>query len=194
MRVQIPPHPFTKMEKKSVFNKIEHYVDKSIPYLLGLLLIMIILELVYKTEAEKYSLYIDIIDYFIIFVFVIDLAFKYNRTRNVKKFLKTYWIEIIAILPFYFIFRILEEIGISSGLIRESSPIIQDVAHLGEGLKESKILGEAKEVNALSKLEVAITRSERFSRFLRPILRLPKFAKATRFYEKPHHIKKNKKN
>ena len=91
------------MEKKSVFNKIEHYVDKSIPYLLGLLLIMIILELVYKTEAEKYSLYIDIIDYFIIFVFVIDLAFKYNRTRNVKKFLKTYWIEIIAILPFYLV-------------------------------------------------------------------------------------------
>jgi len=84
--------------------KIEIFVDKSIPFLLILLTIMIVLELLNLDEGfENIFHYFDVL---IVIFFVIDLCFKWNRTRNAIKFIKLYWIDIIAVFPFYAVFRL----------------------------------------------------------------------------------------
>ena len=82
---------------------IEHFIDRSIPYMLALLAVLIILEL--TNTLEQYHDIIVRIDYTIISFFVIDLGFKWYHTRSALKFLKLYWIDIIAVFPFYTFFR-----------------------------------------------------------------------------------------
>ena len=152
-------------------HKIEHIVDKSIPYLLILLLFVIIGEIFFSHKIEPYRMFVSVIDSFIIFVFVIDLIFKYIRIRNFPKFFKNYWLEIIAIFPAFLILRVMEEFAIIVKL-EESIGISQDVIEVGE-----------RTIPRTNRLRY-------FSRFIRPLARFPRFLKAFSFYEKPtgrHH-------
>ena len=152
-------------------HKVEHIVDKSIPYLLILLLFVIIGEIFFAHKIEPYRMFVSVIDGFIIFVFVIDLIFKYIRIRNLPKFFKNYWLEIIAIFPAFLILRVMEEFAIIVKL-EESIGISQDVIEVGE-----------RTIPRTNRLRY-------FSRFIRPLARFPRFFKAFSFYEKPtgrHH-------
>jgi len=152
-------------------HKIEHIVDKSIPYLLILLLFVIIGEIFFAHETDPYRMFVSVIDSFIIFVFVIDLIFKYIRIRNFPKFFKNYWLEIIAIFPAFLILRVMEEFVIIVKL-EESIGISQDVIEVGD------------------RTIPRVSRTRYFSRFIRPLARFPRFLKAFSFYEKPtgrHH-------
>jgi len=82
---------------------IEKFVDRSIPFMGALLTFIIILE--FTKYAEQYHDIILAADYLIIIFFVTDLIFKWYHTRKVSKFIKLYWIDIIAVFPFYLIFR-----------------------------------------------------------------------------------------
>ncbi len=157
--------------KKSLYNKIEHIIDKSIPYLVLVLLVIIILDIFYKNVYESYYLYIEAIDIFIILVFVIDLVFKYRRVRNVKDFLKRYWLEIFAVFPFYLMLRVVEEFVL---LFRISQTV-------EEG---QRILHEGVELTRLSR-EGELARTTRLSRIFRPFQRVPRLLEASEFFEKP---------
>lgn len=162
---------------KRWLNKIEHFVDFIIPYALILLAILIIGELFYEELIHPYLTLVNIIDWIIIGVFVIDLTFKWFRIRNIKGFVKRYWLDIIAVMPFFLVFRLLEEIGETFIFVREWLAESQKILHVGVGAEKeiveiekgtSKIISEAERLGKLS-------RTERFARFLRPIARLPRF-------------------
>lgn len=70
--------------------RLEIIIDKIIPILLIILIFVIIGELLFKEQVHHYSLYIDIFDAFLIITFGTDLAFKYNRVRKLKTFMKEY--------------------------------------------------------------------------------------------------------
>ena len=103
---------------KKLVCKLEIFVDKLIPYLLLLLVLVIIGEIFYNEFMLKYNTIVQILDWFIIFVFVIDLIFKYNRTKDIPKFFRASWIEIIAVFPFFLIFRLFEGFVELLGLVR----------------------------------------------------------------------------
>jgi len=156
---------------KRWMHKAELLIDKIIPYLLVLLFFVIIGEIFFAHEIEPYRVFVSVLDGFIIFIFVIDLSFKYVRIRNFPKFFRSYWLEIIAIFPAFLILRVMEEFVIIVKL-EESIGISQDVIEVGE-----------RTIPRTSRLRY-------FSRFIRPLARFPRFLKAFSFYEKPtgrHH-------
>ncbi len=157
---------------KEVFHKLETIVDKSIPPALIVLLGILILEFFYSNEIEPYYLYIEIVDAIIILIFIVDLIFKYQRVRNTSKFIRKYWLEIIAVLPFFLVFRALEGFARISGLIEETTKEGQQVVHAGIEISREFSKAE-KEAEAAAKL----SRGERFTRFLRPIARSIRFLK-----------------
>src|SRR3989338_1642028 len=89
-------------------HKLELLVDHLIPWLILLLFVIIVFDIGYPAIAEKYHNYIQIADTFIVIVFVLDLTFKYIRIRNIKNFLKTCWLDILAVFPFFLVFRVVE--------------------------------------------------------------------------------------
>ena len=93
-----------------LLKKLEHFTDRIIPYLLILLAIVLGIEFFFKDIAEKYYSLIFSVDITIIVFFSLDLIFKFNRVRKIKLFLKKYWLDIIAVFPFFLLFRVVEEV------------------------------------------------------------------------------------
>lgn len=161
-----------------MLHKIEHAIDASVPYLLVALLIITSIDIFYAEMAEQYASQIELIDEIIISLFIIDLAFKYRRARSVPKFLKSHWIDIIAVIPFYMIFRLVDEFILVSEVVKEG----QQTLHIAEGVeKEAAVAArDAKEIKV-------VARSEKMLREVRILSRAPKLAKAARFFENPKH-------
>ena len=171
---------------KPWLHKIEVIVDKVIPYLVIILLILIIGEFTHYKLIQNNENIVLLIDYFIVLIFIIDLSFKYYRIRDAKTFIKKYWLDIIAIFPFFLIFRLVEEIIIVFRISSElggSQTILHtflEINRLSRGAsEESKVLLEIQEA---TKLE----RTSLFARILRPAERIPRILGAFQFYEKPH--------
>jgi hypothetical protein len=163
------------------WHKVEKYVDASIPLCLVVLLYIIILEIFFHETAHHYHFEIVFTDNIIIFIFILDLAFKYIRMQNVPQFLKRYWLEIMAVFPFYLFFRMVE-FFLSFATFSESLQSFQQILH--EGLEID---------NEGSKIAAQAGKSARFNnliRLIRPMLRLPRFLKVVGFFERPtgsHH-------
>lgn len=170
-------------KQPSLRYKAEYTVDKIIPYLVILLLFVIIIEFFFHEIAEEYQAFISFADWLIVFVFVLDLGFKYERMRAVPKFLRKYWIEIIAVFPFFLMFRVFEEIGILLGLVRAGEGVREVQAVLHEGVELEKY---GKNVVRAIEESGKVSRVERMSRFIRPILRTPRLARIIPFFERPN--------
>ncbi|MAE42823.1 hypothetical protein CMO93_03555 [Candidatus Woesearchaeota archaeon] len=154
---------------KRWLHKIEILADRLIPYALVLLLFVIIGEVFYAEKLHAYPIFVSIIDGIIIGIFIVDLSFKYARSKNIPNFFKKHWMEIIAVLPAFLVVRLFEEIIV--------------FANLEETLVLSQ---EALEVEA--RAGTRTSRLHYFARFVRPLARLPRFLKAFKFYERPHSI------
>ncbi len=155
-------------------HKVEKLVDRIIPPLLLLLLAVIIGELFFAEEFEPYGRQVEYFDIFLISLFAVDLGFKFHRVRKIRKFVRTYWIEIIATIPFFLVFRFIEFFRFE-GLVEQG----QRFAH------------EAGEVEKLEREGAAIAKEAgRVLRSFRIIARFPRFLKVLPFHEKPtgrHH-------
>src|SRR3989344_1598716 len=126
---------------KKWLHTVEVIVDKLIPFLLIILAAIIILELTAHELAEKYHTYIQIFDYFLITTFIIDLGFKYHRIRNIPQLIRECWLDIIAIFPFFIVFRFFEGLlGILG--ISEATVQAQKVLHVGVGVEKELTKGE----------------------------------------------------
>ncbi len=157
--------------------KFEIFVDKSIPYLLGILLLVIIGEIFFHEFMVENHTAVQVIDWIVVAFFVIDLIFKYRRVRNLPKFLRSSWLEIIAIFPFFLIFRFFEGfvnvLGIGETAISET----QKIVHVSTEF-EKEIGVASKEADAIAKETGRLSsRTTRFARFLRPL------ARSVRFFE-----------
>ncbi|MBW6451191.1 MAG: hypothetical protein K0B02_00490 [DPANN group archaeon] len=164
-----------------LLEKIEHFVDKIIPYLLLMLITITLSEIFIHETVVHYEHTIHLIDNFIIYTFILDLIFKYNRVRNIPKFIRSYWIDILAVFPFYLTFRFIEVVT-TSQLIEES----QKALHIAtESEKElSRTIKEVKEVKLASRVS-------KMTKEIRILNRLPRLIKALHFYEKPNIKKKD---
>ena len=160
-----------------IFREIELAIDKAVPYLLIVLLVTIIVDIALAASVENYYVNLEIIDYAIVFIFVVDLLLKFIRAKSLKGFLRKYWLEIIAVLPAFVLVRIVEE---ASGLFLASQEITraQGIFHEVVGIEEEA-----------PKIASTLGRSSRFARFIAPIARLPRFAKALKFYALPKRKK-----
>ncbi len=135
-----------KKKRLPVFlEKIEHIVDRAVPYILALLSLLIILE--FTHVADEYHDVFIMIDYFIVAFFVIDLCFKWYHTRDVLKFIKLYWIDIIAVFPFYAVFRLY----FSVTELFAAGESVQKILHESVLLRETKLLRESEYAAKLAK-------------------------------------------
>src|SRR3989338_7990931 len=129
-------------------HKVEKFVDRIIPPLLVVLLLIIIADIFFAEQFEPYHLYVDYFDALLIAVFVADLAFKFHRVRKVPKFIRKYWIEIIATIPFFLIFRFTEFLGLDS-LIEQGQRFAHEAGELEKLEKEGGAV--VKEVGKLER-------------------------------------------
>ena len=174
---------------KPWLHKVEVIVDKSIPYLVLILLILIIGDFTnYKLITENENITV-LIDYFIVIIFIIDLSFKYYRIKNAKLFIKKYWLDIIAVFPFFLMFRLVDEViiffNLGSEIVRS-----QEILHTGVEIgRISKELSEEQKV--LRELEEAtkLERTAKIAEIIRPAERAPRVMGAFEFYEKPYKKK-----
>ncbi len=158
---------------KSWLHKIEVLVDKIIPFVLVILLGIIVIEFGFHDLAEKYRLVIEILDWFIVSVFIVDLIFKYLRIRNIPKFLRASWIDILAIFPFFLVFRLL---GGFIGAFEAGETLTRGQKIVHVGVEIEKEFGVA--IKEGEKFAKEISRTEKFGIFLRPISRLLRIFKA----------------
>ena len=179
--------------------KGERIVDKLIPAMLVLLLAIIIIEIFFKDIADHYETLLSIGDKIVVSVFVVDLAFKFNRTRKIPKFIRKYWLDIIAVFPFFLMFRLFEGIIFSQAFLEGGSQL-QSILHEGlavekEGSKIAEVIEKegakiVQETGRVASQAGKVSRAARFTRFLRVITRAPRFVKAVPFYMKPAKKKK----
>ena len=169
-------------------HKLEKLADAMIAPLLILLLLILVGELFLADHLEDYAIYTDVFDLFLTAVFTVDLGFKFHRTRKIPKFLKMYWMQILAIIPFFLIFRFTEFLGLNELFYRGQT-----------------VLHELPEAQAFEKGTVTLVseagragRTARLIRMFRFVSRLPRFLGAVPFFEKPtgghHWYEKRRKN
>ncbi len=91
-------------------SKLEVFVDSLIPLSIFLIIIVTVAEVFFLKFIQPHYWIIDTIDLAVIFVFVMDLGFKFRHAKSIPNFLKNYWIYIIAVFPFFLIFRLLERV------------------------------------------------------------------------------------
>lgn len=190
--------------------KLEHLIDILIPYALVLLIGILVVEFAKPVWMEDYP-FIHYIDYIIVLIFVLDLCFKFHHSKTIPFFLKTYWLEIIAVFPFFLIFRLLDGLGLLTFALGETAiKEGQSVVHATQGVSKeaeavAKTLSTAeKEAAALGRTvgvferEAAtvsrLTRAQRLTRFIRPIFDSSKTLHVANFYEHPLHRKPHKRS
>ncbi len=170
-------------------HKIEVIVDKSIPYLVLILLVLLIGEFTHYKLVEENENIVLIIDYFVVLVFIVDLSFKYYRVKDSKIFIKKYWLDIIAVFPFFLLFRLVEEVilffRIGSEIFKAQD--ILTIVHTGvevSGISsdEAKALREIQEATRLE-------RTARITRIIRPLERIPRILRVLHFFEIPFRKK-----
>lgn len=140
-------HPFWK--------KVEKVNEKLINPALILLFFVIIFELFIHIENHTLELAVELTDYAVITIFIIDLIFLAIRSKNVRFFFENYWLDIIAVFPFIWVSRIL------SLFFLEGFTIGQAIFH--ETLEASKA---AAKTERLTKVGKTLRMSARFTRFL----------------------------
>lgn len=155
-----------------ILEKIEKVTDALIVPALLVVGVILTLELFFAETAHHYHSWIQLADYLIIGVFTVDLSFKAKRASTWEGFLGEHWLEIIAIIPLFLVFRVFTFLRVLSG-----AELGQEAAHLAEGARSSRLTsifatGEA-------------SRSTRFARFIKPISRSPRLAKAAEFFKHP---------
>ena len=153
--------------------KIEELFDALIVPALVAVLGIVVLEVFFTETAHHLHSWIKIADTLVITIFVGDLGFKLYRATNWEGFLRNHWLEVVAIMPFFLVFRIIEGIFIATDLI----DLGQHTAHLAEGARSGRFTRFFRSPE--------LARSTRFGRFIRALSRMPRFAKAAEFYKHP---------
>lgn len=176
------------MDKKEYLHKLYHkmelIVDKIVPYLVILLLVLIILDLAFKDEVAPYEVYITLLDYFVLAVFCIDLAFKYIKVRKIPTFLRRYWLDILAVFPFFILFRLFEQVYLVASLpqlLKEPPTLLHESIVLErEGIRLMRAAEKTEKVS----------RTKMMLRLMKPLQRFPRLLKIIPYYERPtkeHH-------
>ncbi|MCH8519302.1 MAG: hypothetical protein LAT82_00940 [Nanoarchaeota archaeon] len=136
--------------------------DKLLPYAIMILAVDFIIHFFYPIFHLKFNIYFIILQIFGLSIFAFDLIFKFYRASNWPEFLKSSWFDIVALFPFFIVFRVFEAIGL--------------VGELSSAMNNTQgAVGRGREVERLV----------HFERFIEPIFKSPRFLKILHFYNKP---------
>jgi hypothetical protein len=161
---------------KKGISVIESVADTLVPFAAVSLMILILTEFIFASDVEPYKDAINIVDTLLILVFAVDLSFKYSRIQDKRVFFKTYWIDIIAAIPFYWVFRIVELV---IPLFRAAVLTEQTMLVLRETIDIEKSIAEEAKVIAIG------SRLGFFSRIVRAIVSAPRLLASRFFYRHP---------
>jgi|SRR3989344_2048644 len=151
-------------------SSIERFVDAAIPYLVIVLAILIVLN--FTNYAHSFEPWTTYADWLIVGFFVIDLVFKWRHVRKFTKFIKLYWLDILAVFPFYLLIRAyatIAEIIVLGERVSEAQQLTHETLLLRETrlLEEARIFEEGEKVGKETKLLSRIIRFiQRFLRFI----------------------------
>ena len=164
---------------KRWMHKAEKIIDSAIPPLLFLFLILMAFEVFFPEQAALFKNHLDMFDTLLLFIIASDLFFKYQRIRSFPKFMAKYWLQIIALIPFYLIFRFLEYFQLA-----------EYVSAGAKYINQTQVFGKAPAliIKQAEKSE-GISRTSELLKF-KPLSRLPKLFAGLPFFEKPtgqHH-------
>lgn len=162
------------------WEKVEKKNAKLIPYAIVILAIVIIYEIFFHTENHTINLIVEIVDGIVIAIFVVDLIFLAIRAKSTAYFFKSYWLDILAVLPLGLLFR---GIGFLFGGLQATRTVVlgQDLLH--EGLEARK---EIALVAREEKLVEAATKAGRASRIY---IRIARVLSKTRLFK--HFVNKD---
>lgn len=131
------------------WRKVEQVNSTLIPYSLIILAGIIIYDIFFHTDNPTLNLIMKILDWLVVAIFVIDLIFLALKARNMKIFFKNNWLDILAVFPFYFFFRITgqlyrtflgtEEIVLGQKIIHEGLEAEKEVAAIIKTEKGAKV-------------------------------------------------------
>ena len=159
------------------WDKVEHWNTKLIPPAIVGLLFVIIIEIFFHEFGEHYHLWIQILDYLIIAVFVIDLIFLAIHAKTWKFFFKSYWLDIIAIIPLIIVFTIFSRIWRAASAAGQYT-IGQAILH--ESLEARKGIS-------------AVSRSQKIVKYIRLGARSLRVISKSRLFTKlEHHTNRHK--
>jgi hypothetical protein len=161
---------------------LERAVDKSIPYFIVALGLVLIVDLTHLVDLHAYEPGPTVFDVIVTIVFVTDLVFKWFRTRKVLAFLRHYWIDIIAVFPFFLIFRVVAYVGEFFRAGEEA----QRILHEAVLLRETRLLREAQ---FAQRAESIVKEARAGSRLLRAIPRLFRLIKARCYVTHEHLVR-----
>ncbi|HLC81337.1 MAG TPA: hypothetical protein VJH68_01650 [Candidatus Nanoarchaeia archaeon] len=154
---------------------IEHYNSKLLPPALVILLFVILFELFVHVENKLLLTAVHLLDIFVIVIFIIDLVFLAIKTKNAQLFLKRYWLDILAVFPFVFAFRLFN-VAYRSIFVTEQLAISQAVFH--------ETLEVGKEVSREARIVREGTEAGRFVRTSRVVARAARFVAKSRLFKK----------
>lgn len=196
--------------------KFERFVKKAIPWLVLLLLFIILGEfsgginsLIVKMGGHEthfleqverfmhdYHTYVLSLDNIIIAFFVIDLYFNFFKSITFGRFIKRYFLDIIAVTPVGLFFRGSEIAGLAG--IAEEVALGQEVTHVATETERVIVEGEriAKEGEKIARIAEAekaakAAKAARLSRGAKAtrITRLPRLA---RLWRLKHFVRKKR--
>ncbi|MBT3814681.1 hypothetical protein HOE37_02615 [Candidatus Woesearchaeota archaeon] len=165
------------------WEKVEHWNAKLIPAAIVGLLIIIVLEVIgYFNESvhhfvELYHTPIVALDYFIIVIFVIDLIFLAIKAKTWKFFFKSYWLDIVAVVPLVIVFTIVSRVwrvAATAGKYTISQAILHESLEARKGIS-------------------ALSRSQKIAKYIRLAARSLRIVTKSRLFTKvTHHVHRHK--
>ena len=158
--------------------KLEWFFDKMIVPALLVLLVIVIVDVFYTGLKYEYSTEFLAADLFVLFVFAGDLSFKFRRAASWQGFLRREWLEILAVIPFFWVFRLIESVA-------RIGELVQEIIHLvARGSRLARLFAVFGLVG---------TRHNRFQDFLKRISKSDRFHEAAKFFQHPHEAEEPEK-
>ncbi|MBS3116988.1 hypothetical protein J4421_05320 [Candidatus Woesearchaeota archaeon] len=134
------------------WKKVEEINSKLILPAIFILLVIIIYQLFSpQVQNEKLEITLQVLDSLVVAIFVIDLIFLAIKAKSTKFFFKNYWLDILAVLPIYFFFKIFtrfyttvtltEEIVLGQRIVHEGLEVEKEVKILSRGGRLARSVG-----------------------------------------------------
>jgi len=139
-----------RYEEQMRLERLEQFVDRAIPFMVLVIAVELVSSFIW--DLSRYASVMHVIDYVIISFFVVDLCFKWRRVRNMRVFVRLYWLDILAVFPFYWGFRAYEAITGAAHGVEQGQKIVHEALLLREAqlAREIELLRGASEGEALA--------------------------------------------
>lgn len=94
----------TKEMEHEALSGVQKVWHTTVVIAFSLALIVLVLRIFF--DVTIYDSYITVVDYVIIGIFAVDLAVLFHHSKDIHYFLHNHWLDIVAVIPLGFVFRV----------------------------------------------------------------------------------------